>query len=60
MNPVQALREIGFLLERSRADTYRRARRAADAISKLSDEERRNIASTLRRRSRALGPKARR
>jgi putative hydrolase len=42
VNPVQALREIGFLLERSRADTYRvRAYRgAADAITRLSDEER--------------------
>jgi putative hydrolase len=42
VNPVQALREIGFLLERSRADTYRvRAYRgAADVISKLSDQER--------------------
>jgi putative hydrolase len=41
VNPVQALREIGFLLERSRADTYRvRAYRgAADAIAKLSDQE---------------------
>ena len=30
VNPVQALREIGFLLERSRADTYRvRAYRGA-------------------------------
>jgi putative hydrolase len=43
VNPVEALREIGFLLERSRADTYRvRAYRgAADGVSKLSDEERR-------------------
>src|SRR5512133_3641373 len=43
VNPVQALREIGFLLERSRADTYRvRAYRgAADVISKLSEDERR-------------------
>ncbi len=42
MNPVEALREIGFLLERSRADTYRvRAYRgAADVISRLSEEER--------------------
>jgi putative hydrolase len=42
MNPVEALREIGFLLERSRADTYRvRAYRgAAEAISKLNDEQR--------------------
>ena len=43
VNPVEALREIGFLLERSRADTYRvRAYRgAADAISMLSEAERR-------------------
>jgi putative hydrolase len=43
VNPITALREIGFLLERSRADTYRvRAYRvAADAISKLTEEERR-------------------
>ena len=43
MNPVDALREIGFLLERSRADTYRvRAYRgAADGISKLSEQQRR-------------------
>src|SRR5215204_5973839 len=42
MNPVEALREIGFLLERSRADTYRvRAYRgAADVIARLSEEER--------------------
>jgi putative hydrolase len=43
VNPVAALREIGFLLERSRADTYRvRAYRgAADGISKLSEQQRR-------------------
>ena len=42
MNPVSALREIGFLLERSRADTYRvRAYRgAADVIERMSPDER--------------------
>jgi putative hydrolase len=42
MNPVEALREIGFLLERSRADTYRvRAYRgAAEVVSQLSEEQR--------------------
>ena len=44
MNPVEALREIGFLLERSRADTYRvRAYRgAADVLARLSEDERRH------------------
>jgi putative hydrolase len=48
MNPVEALREIGFLLERSRADTYRvRAYRgAAEAISKLSAEQRQDHQAT--------------
>ena len=42
VNPVEALREIGFLLERSRADTFRvRAyRAAADAVAAMSAEER--------------------
>ncbi len=42
MSPVEALREIGFLLERSRADTFRvRAyRAAADAVAAMSAEER--------------------
>lgn len=41
MNPITALREIGFLLERTRADTYRvRAyRQAADAVEGMSEEE---------------------
>jgi putative hydrolase len=44
VNPVLALREIGYLLERSRADTYRvRAYRgAADVVSQMSEEERRH------------------
>ncbi len=42
MNPVDALREIGFLLERGRSDTHRLKayRRAADTIAALSPEER--------------------
>ena len=42
MNPVTALREIGFLLERSRADTFRvRAyRSAADAVERMGEAER--------------------
>ncbi len=42
MNPVEALREIGFLLERSRADTYRvRAYRgAADVVAAMSEQQR--------------------
>ena len=39
-DPVEALREIGFLLERSRADTYRvkAYRGAADIVAAMSEE----------------------
>ena len=42
MNPVTALREIGFLLERSRAETRRvqAYRKAADAVAAMSEEQR--------------------
>ncbi len=42
MNPVTALREIGFLLERSRADTHRvkAYRKAADVVEAMDRSER--------------------
>ena len=42
MNPVDALREIGFLLERGRSETHRvkAYRRAADIVAALDPEER--------------------
>jgi putative hydrolase len=45
MDPVAALREIGFLLERQRAVTHRvkAYRTAADALASLSAQERREL-----------------
>jgi putative hydrolase len=42
VNPVEALREIGFLLERTRADTHRvkAYRHAADVVSSMGETER--------------------
>lgn len=42
MNPVEALREIGFLLERSRSDTHRvkAYRKAADTVAVMTAEAR--------------------
>jgi putative hydrolase len=42
VNPVEALREIGFLLERTRSETHRvkAYRKAADTVAAMSAEER--------------------
>ena len=42
MNPVDALREIGFLLERTRSETHRvkAYRRAADIVAEMDADER--------------------
>ena len=42
MNPVEALREIGFLLERSRADTFRvkAYRGAATIVAEMTEQQR--------------------
>lgn len=60
VDPVAVLREIGFWLERSRADTHRvkAYRRAADTVEQMSSEERQRHQnddswSTIR----GLGPK---
>ncbi|MCW2804059.1 MAG: hypothetical protein JWN06_2276 [Propionibacteriaceae bacterium] len=44
MNPVEALREIGYLLERVRSDTHRvkAYRNAADTVARLTESERRD------------------
>ncbi|MFE7719383.1 PHP domain-containing protein [Nocardia rhizosphaerihabitans] len=58
--PVAALREIGFWLERSRAETHRvkAYRRAADVVAALSDAERATRASEHSwRELSGIGPK---
>jgi putative hydrolase len=59
-SPVGALREIGFLLERTRAETHRvRAyRTAADVVDQMSDEQRRDHqAQRSWAKVRGIGPK---
>jgi putative hydrolase len=60
VSPVDALREIGFLLERTRSETHRvkAYRNAADVVAQLSDDERRE--HTEQRswaKVRGIGPK---
>ena len=60
VSPVDALREIGFLLERTRSETHRvkAYRNAADVVAQLSEEERRE--HTEQRswaKVRGIGPK---
>ena len=60
MSPVDALREIGFLLERSRSETHRvRAyRNAADVVAAMTEDERREHQREQSwGRVRGIGPK---
>lgn len=60
VDPVAALREVGFWLERSRSDTHRvkAYRRAADILEEMTPEEReRHARDRSWSRVRGLGPK---
>lgn len=60
VSPVEALREIGFLLERSRSETHRvRAyRNAADVVAEMTEDERREHQQEQSwGRVRGIGPK---
>ena len=60
VDPVEALREIGFLLERSRSDSYRvqAYRGAADVVAAMTEQERGDHATDRTWGSvRGIGPK---
>ena len=59
MNPVEALREIGFLLERSRADTFRvkAYRGAATLVAQMSEDDTTAAIETIKTELGASGMK---